>query len=208
VGAPAGTTMSDWKTVEVFQARSGAQYSAFAVGMAIAGLGNRKDGGWTYASIARIALLARVDPKSAHRAINELADSGELEYLPGTSRHNPSRYRIRTEILNTGVDRFRCALTMDKSSMVTMDKLSTVTRDDLSADHGQIDAHPGQIDHATMENLSTPSVNRSVNRSIDQISDQSDDPAKSWVRTEADDIALKASFKACRRAVDTSAGEG
>jgi hypothetical protein len=206
--------MSDWKTTELFLARSSAQYSAFAVGVAIAALGNRKDDGWTFASLDRIAKLARLDRRTANVAINELADSGELEYIPGTSRHNPSRYRIRTEILHTGIDRFRCPLTMDNLSTVTMDKLSTVTMENSAPTMENLSVDHGEFVNATMDHLSTPSVNRSVNRSLDQISDQSareparfSDPTKSWTRTEEDDRALSAAFEACRRAADTSAGE-
>jgi hypothetical protein len=207
--------MSDWKTTELFIAYSNAEYSAYAVGVAIAAMGNRKEGGWTHASLDRLAKLARLDRRTANVAINELADSGELEYIPGTSRHNPSRYRIRVEILrDRGIDRFRCPLTMEKSSMVTMDKLSTVTMDEssmvtmehLSGDHGA-------IVHATMEKLSMPSVK---NRSIDQISDQSarkraltDDASKDAGvdQTHSDDGALKAALEACRGAVRRSPGE-
>jgi hypothetical protein len=104
--------MSDWKTTEVFIARSSAQHSAYAVGVAIAALGNRKDDGWTFASLDRIALLAHLDDRgTANLAIRELVELGELEYVPGKSRYSPSRYRICTEVLEAGVDRFRCSLT-------------------------------------------------------------------------------------------------
>jgi hypothetical protein len=141
--------VSDWKVTELFIERSNAQHSAYAVGVAIAALGNRKDDGWTFASLDRIAKLARLDRKTANQAINDLADSGELEYLPGRSRYTPSRYRIRTEVLQTGVDRFRCSLTMGDSPMVTMDETPTVTMGDLSVDHGR-------IAHATMDETPTP----------------------------------------------------
>jgi len=203
VGAPAVEAMSDWRAVELFQARSGAEYSAFAVGLAIAACGNRKDGGWTHVSPSRIALLARVDTKSVYRAISDLVAGGELEYIPGTNRHNPSRYRIRADVLAEGADRFRCPLTIDK--------LSTVNSDDRGSHHGQFDAHLGQIDHGAIDKLSTPSVK---NRSLDQMSDQS---ARERARTDGasrdagveqkpfyDAVALKDELNACRRSVDSA----
>jgi hypothetical protein len=122
----------------LFIARSSAQHSAYAVGVALAALANRQDDGWTFASLDRIAKLASLDRKTANQAINDLADSGELEYVPGRSRYTPSRYRIRTEVLQTGVDRFRCSLTMGDSPTVTMDETPTVTMGDLSADRGRM----------------------------------------------------------------------
>lgn len=199
--------MSDWKTTELFIERSNAQHSAYAVGVAIAALGNRKDDGWTFASLDRIAKLARLDRKTANQAINDLADSGELEYVPGKSRYTPSRYRIRTEVLSTGLDRFRCSLTMGESPTVTMDETPTVTMGDSSVHHGR-------NAYATMGEWPTPpwaNGPRSIktdllNRSIDQISDQSD-PTLGWTRTEEDDRALKAAFEACRGVAGSSAGE-
>jgi len=191
--------MSDWRTTELFIERSNAQHSAYAVGVAIAACGNRKDDGWTFVSLDRIAKLARVDRKTANQAINELAASGELEYVPGRSRHNPSRYRIRVEVLrDRGIDRFRCPLTMDESPIVTVEETPTVTMENSPADHGDFVANYGRIDHATMGESSTPSVNRSDNRSIDQSLIR---PAlTSWKRTEADDLTLRQAFDQCRLA--------
>lgn len=206
--------MSDWRTTELFIARSDAQHGAFTVGLAIAALGNRRDDGWTHASLDRIAKLARLDRRSAFRAINELADFGELEYVPGTSRYNPSRYRIRTEALSTGVDRFRCSLTSDKTPSVTDDILPSVTDDILDTDRRQF-VNQSTTYHAPTDDK-TPSI--SVNRvltELDQISDQSareparfSDPTKSWNGLEEADGALKASLEACRRSAGRSTGEG
>ena len=203
--------MSDWKTTELFIARSSHERSEFAVGIAIAALGNRKDGGFTYASLDRIAKLARVDRKTAWLAVNALADSGELEYIAGTSRYHRSRYRIRVEVLSSGVDRFRSPLTIgDTPTMKQADRRRH------AVDETPFTTGVPSVDHRrdTVATVGgTPSISVK-NRSLDQISDQSareparfSDPTKSWTRTEEDDRALKAAFEACRRSVDTPAGE-
>jgi hypothetical protein len=210
--------MSDWKTTELFIERSEAQHSAFAVGIAIAALGNRKDGGWTYASLDRIAKLARLDRKTANQAINDLADSGELQYVPGRSRYTPSRYRVRTEVLQTGVDHFRCSLTMGDSPRVTMDETPTVTMGDSSVDHGEnAYATLGETPTPPWANGPRSTKTDLLNRSIDQISDQSareraptDDASKDAGvdQKKPEDVgALKTALEACQRAVRRPAGE-
>jgi hypothetical protein len=161
--------------------------------------------------------LARLDRKTANQAIRELAALGELEYNPGTSRYNRSTYRIRVEVLrDRGVDRFRCPLTIGDSPTVTMDETPMVTVANFSADYGRIahatmDESPTQPWTDRPRSIDTESVK---NRSSDQMSDQSarerapsDDPTRRWVRTEADDVALKAAFEQCRSAAGVSAGE-
>jgi hypothetical protein len=54
--------MSHWRLTEEFIRFSNAQHSAYAVGVAIAALGNRKDGDQTYASLDRIAKTRAAGP--------------------------------------------------------------------------------------------------------------------------------------------------
>ena len=94
--------MGDWHAMDLFIERTNSSHSAFAVGVALPYLGNRKDGGWTRASLDRIAMLARLDRGTVNLAIRELEQLGELEYERGRpvqpvslshSRRGPSRRR-------------------------------------------------------------------------------------------------------------------
>jgi hypothetical protein len=77
--------MSDWRLVELFVKRSNATGRAYLVGIAIAHFGNRHDDGWTFASLDLVAQLSRLDRKTANLGINDLEQSGELEYERGGS---------------------------------------------------------------------------------------------------------------------------
>jgi hypothetical protein len=72
--------MSYWKLMDLFIRRSNATGRAYAVGVAIAALGNRHEDGWTFAKLDLIAQLARLDRKTANLGINDLEQLGELEY--------------------------------------------------------------------------------------------------------------------------------
>ena len=145
--------------------------------------------------------------------------------MPGRSRSNPSRYRIRTEVLQTGLDRFRCPLTDDKTPLVTDDNLSQVTDDKtpsvtddiLDTDRRHFVPRPTTFDAPTDDKTPSVSVNR-VLTELEQISDQSardgartDDASKDAEveqRNSADEDALKTeALRACGRAVGRLAGE-
>lgn len=219
--------MSDWKTTELFIARSNASRSAFAVGVAIAFLGNRKDDGWTQASLDRITMLAHLDNRgTTNLAIRELAELGELDYVPGRSRFNPSRYRIRVEVLRDGIDRFRCPL--DHTDLPHGDRTDSQHGDRTEfphSDHTDLPTPPYGL--AARDPTDLPgSPYGSAAWSINQISDQmfkqsSDQSARERAPTDdaskdagvdqkknADEEALKAeALRACGRAVGRLAGE-
>lgn len=221
--------MSDWRTTELFIERSNAQHSAYAVGVAIAALGNRKEDGWMHASLDRIALLARLDRQTANLAIRALVELGEVDYEPGRSRFHPSRYRIRVEVLrDRGIDRFRCPLTMGQIPTVEVVDHGEIPHGDHGenpyADHGEIQPSPwgnSTRDHGEIQSSPwgkpTRSIDtESVNRSIDQISDQSardgarkDDASKDAGVEQREDhpVALKTALEECQRAAHGSAGE-
>ncbi len=148
--------MSDWKTTELFQARSNAQHRAYLVGQAIAALGNRNENGWTHASLDRIAWLARLDRKTANLGINDLERLGELEYQRGTSRSNPSRYRIRVEALRDNIDRFRSSPNHGRNSHGDYGRSAQVTMGDPGFDRGNSVPQPWANHPPTMDE--TPTV--------------------------------------------------
>jgi hypothetical protein len=232
MGAPAGarrvgdTPMSNWRLTELFVKRSNATGRAYAVGIAIAHLGNRHEDGWTFARLDLIAQLSRLDRNTALKGIHDLEELGELEYERGRSTWNPSRYRIREDVLCSGRDRSRRDSTMDDShtvtmgdsSMVTMEDSHTVTMEEEAVDHGRSEAQPWTIATSTMDESSPVSINRSLSESLTE-PDQSAREGNALVSDDAskdagvdqkqnDVVALKAALNACRRSVDGSTGEG
>ena len=162
----------DWKTTALFIERSRAHGRAFLVGIAIAHHGNRSDDGWTFVSLDLIAHDARLDRKTANLGINDLARLGELEYEPGISRSNLSRYRIRVDVLRSYPDRRRQLATVVGSPTVTMGDSPTVTVVDQGVDRSNSVPQPWANHPPTMDETPTASVNRSDIRSLDQKSDQ------------------------------------
>jgi hypothetical protein len=206
--------MSDWKTTELFVERTNSSHATFAVGVAIAFLGNRKDDGWTKASLDRIALLARLgDRGTVNLAIRDLEALGELEYERGTSRFHPSRYRIRVEVLRQGADRFRSPLTMRKFPTVGEADHAEIPHRDPTAfpptplgnstrDHGEIPASPPG---KTARSIDTDSDIRSLDQSSDQRDVASKDAGIDHIRSDV--RAMKTVLEDCRRAAHGMEGD-
>jgi hypothetical protein len=210
--------MSDWKLVELFIKRSNATGRAYAVGIAIAHLGNRHDDGWTFGSLPLVAQLSRLDRRTANLAILDLEEIGELEYERGRSSFNLSRYRIRADVLQSGRDRSRRQPTMDDSPLVTSGDSHLVTSGDSDVDWRRL--RPSlAVNHPVTSGESPPVSIKSSYQSIYQISDQSareenprdhDDDAPTNVgpdQKHSDVGDLKTVLEDCRRAAHGSAGE-
>jgi hypothetical protein len=217
--------MSNWKLTELFIERSNAQRSAFAVGVAIAFLGNRKDDGWTTASLDRITLLAHLENRGTmNLAIRELVELGELGYVPGRSRFNPSRYRIRVEVLRDGIDRLRCPL--HRTAFPHGDHMDLPHRDRTAFPHSHhTDLPTPPYGISARDHTDFPpspygtfawSISQSSDQMVKQSSDQSarddarirDDASKDAgvEQKQSDVVALKTVLEDCRRSAHGSAG--
>jgi hypothetical protein len=208
--------VSDWKLVELFIKRSNATGRAYAVGIAIAHLGNRHEDGWTFGSLPLVAQLSRLDRRTANLAILDLEEIGELEYERGRSSFNLSRYRIRADVLQSGRDRSRRQPTMDESPLVTSGDSPTVTRGDSDVDWRR--SRPSlAVNHPVASGESPPVSIKSSYQSIYQSSDQSareenprahDAPTNVGLDQKHSDVGdRKAALEACQRVAHGSAGE-